>query len=251
MKTIILLTSLIAVATTAEAQVLTDGRMIGLNFSGGAGSEAPDPDVDTVDAGEVTGVVPQANWNNAQGASGALTGLVDSTGAATGVDVFFASNNTWGRNLTPSPTNDLLSDYLDAGTGTPANVQFQNVPFSLYDVYIYTRRNENADPNDPTPADGPGRFSDYTVNGVNVDVLTGDVQNSFVLATSTVIGNYVKFDNVTGATLDIFANLDAANSFRAPVDGVQIVEQIPEPASLGLLGATLLSLLALRRQRSV
>jgi len=235
-------TSILALSAGSAQAQFVDGLSLGLNFSGGAGSEAPDPDVDTVDAGEITGVVPQGNWNNAQGASGNLAALVDSGGSATATTVTYSSSNTWGRNLTATPTNDLLSDYLDGGTGVPVNITFSNVPYAIYDVYVYTRRNENG-------FVGGDGMSDYTVNGAVQTVVTGDIQNSFLLATPTSLGNYVKFDDVTGATLTVQANLNAGN-FRAPVDGVQIVEQIPEPNSFaliaGLAGAAMLS----RRRRA-
>ena len=240
--------SVLAACSVADAQ----SRSIGVNFSGGAGSEAPDPNVDNVAAGQVTGVVPQANWNNAQGASGTVANLVNDTGAASGASLTYASNNTWGRDLSDTPNNNLLSDYLDGGTGVPVTVTVANVPYPAYDVYIYTRRNETADPADPTPADGPGRFSDYTLNGVTQNVLTGDIRDNFLQATDTVIGNYTVFRGVTGSTLSLTANTNAGN-FRAPVDGLQIVE-VPEPASLGVLGggAVLggLGLLGRRRRKA-
>ena len=232
----------LAFSTSVEAQ-----QSIGVNFSGGAGSEAPDPDIDTVDAGESTGVVAQTNWNNAQGGSGNIANLTGSNGAATGASLTYASNNTWGRDLPQSATNDLLSDYLDAGTGVPATVTVSNVPYALYDVYVYTRRNEN--PEMPGGVPDADDLSDYTVNGVTQTVLTGDVRDNFVLSTPTTIGNYVRFANVTGSTMTLGANQNAAN-FRSPVDGFQIV-QVPEPTSMGVLGLGALAPLALRRWRRV
>ncbi len=217
---------------------------IGVNFAGGAGSEAPDPDIDTVDPGEVTGVVPQDNWNNPVGANGSAIVLQDNSAATTTATLSFTSGNTWGRNITPSPTNDLLSDHLDAGTGAPATVTVAGVPYAQYDVYVYTRRNENGFVGG-NPPDGS---SDYTVNGVTQTVLTGDVQNSFALATPTVFGNYIVFSGVTGSTLSMTANANSAN-FRSPVDGIQIVEaQVPEPASLGLSALLLLAPAGLLRR---
>lgn len=242
-------TAVLSLTSVAHAQVFTDGRGIGLNFSGGAGTEAPDPDVDTVDVGEVTGVVAQDFWNNGQGANGSLGSLTDSTGTVSGATVTWASTNTWGRNITPSPTNDLLSDYLDGGSdgATPggATVTFSNVPFSLYDVYVYIRRNESSD----NTQGGRNFLSDYTVNGVTQNVRTGDVRDAFVPATEFDIGNFVKFENVSGSTLTMAANTGTAN-FRSPVDGVQVVEQvIPEPASATVAAIGMMSLLGLRRFR--
>src|SRR5687768_9274746 len=171
--------AVLALGSAAHAQF----NSIGVNFSGGAGDE-PDPDQVTPVTG-TTGVVPQANWNNAQGATGTLANLIDDTGAATGASLTFASNNTWGRDLSATPTNDLLSNYLDAGEANTATATVSNVPYAVYDVIVYARRNENPD------LGNANRFSDYTVNGVSQTVLTGDVRDSFVASTPTTIGNFV------------------------------------------------------------
>lgn len=231
----------------SQAQ-LVDGRTISINFSGGAGSEDPQPDIDTVDAGEITGVVPRGGWNNGSLDDGMITALKDDSGIATPATITWASDTTWGRNLAPSPTNDLLSDYLDGARTFPVSIGMTNIPFTLYDVYVYTRRNENSD--NSVQTDGSNNLlSDYTLNGTLVqNVRTGDIRDTFVLATGTEIGNYIKFEDVVGATLSLRAS-DNLGNFRSPVDGIQIVEQIPEPGSISAVALGALSLLGVRRFR--
>lgn len=227
---------------------LIDGRTISINFAGGGGgSEDPVPDPDTVDAGEITGVVPRGGWNNGGFNNGTLNNLTNESGIATPATLMWESDTTWGRNLVPSPINDLLSDYLEGATGFPVSVTLSNLPFSLYDVYVYTRRNVNSD---STIQGGASNFfSDYTINGaITQNVRTGDVRDTFVLATAANIGNYIKFDDVVGSTLTLTASTNAAN-FHSPVDGIQIVEQIPEPGSAAAIAMGVVSVFGWRRFR--
>jgi hypothetical protein len=232
---------------TGQISPAQNGLAISFNFSGGAGSEDPQPDIDTVDAGEITGVVPRGGWNNGSLNLGTRNNLINSDGTATPASITWSSDNTWGRNLVPSPINDLLSDYLDGATGFPVSVSLSFIPFSLYDVYVYTRRNDNSD--NTNQGGSSNLLSDYTLNGTILQsVRTGDVRDTFVLATAGQIGNYIKFDDVTGSTLTLASNTNAAN-FQSPVDGIQIVEQIPEPGSAAVIAMGVVSALGLRRFR--
>jgi hypothetical protein len=121
-------------------------------------------------------------------------------------------------------------------------------------VYIYARRNE--DPGGDLSLLNEG--SDYTLNGVVKVGFTGNVNPSAgtwieaTTATATAPGNYVLFEDVNigvGQTLSLTANSPAANnSFRSPIDGIQVVP-VPEAGSIALLGPGVLALLAWRRFR--
>src|SRR5207247_3394133 len=72
----VILTTAVAAAMTTSAL----GQAIGLNFTGGNNAGAPTPLLPSDVAGAA---YQQANWNNADGISGTLTGLVNQAGVAT------------------------------------------------------------------------------------------------------------------------------------------------------------------------
>ena len=85
--------------------------VFGINFQGGVTGQPGDT---LLGAGETAGVVPIANWNNAPGQSGALSGLNDSSGAATSVAVTWDSNNTWDTGIADIAGDfRLMRGYLD------------------------------------------------------------------------------------------------------------------------------------------
>ena len=255
-----------AAVAAVSMGTMASAASIGFNFSGGNGNEGA-ASTSLLAATDSAGFVPQTNWNNLPNQSGASIPLVNNAGAATVASVTYASNNTWGRSATAGDGNSiLLGKYLDAGTNAPAQIlpatiNVVGVPYAQYDVYIYARRNETAQATDPGP-NFPGFASDYTVQGVTQSVRTGDAGvtnpggvetfSSFVLAdaalATSTIGNYVKFSNVSGATLNIVANASAGN-WRSPVDGIQIV-QTPEPGTLAFLGLGVAGCLGMRRRRN-
>lgn len=238
-------------AVLAMAAVADGAAMIGISFSGGGGGDPGG----LVDVTMPAGLLPQAFWNNEAGASGGAANLVDSDGNPTTAGLSWMSNNTWGRStLTGDGDQQLSAMYLDGARGFPASLTITTLTPGMFDVYIYARRNEDPGGNLSLLDEG----SDYTLNGVTKLGFTGNVNPSAgtwvdaTTATATAPGNYFLFEDVNigaGATLSLTANSPAANnSFRSPIDGIQVVP-VPEPASLALLGPGVLALLAWRRFR--
>jgi hypothetical protein len=150
-----------------------------------------------------------------------------------------------------NPNALLMNNYLDVGSGNAETITVKGISLgSSYDLIVYTAGNAafNGSPVSPTfPA---GNFSNYAVNGgTPVEVVTGDAGTSFIKATATQLGNYVEFDNLTGSMLTLQVGYNQ-NDFRSPVDGIQLVAVVPEPASfaLGAIGLGLATAVGLARK---
>jgi carbonic anhydrase/acetyltransferase-like protein (isoleucine patch superfamily) len=103
------------------------GEVVGLNvgFNG------------VLAAGDVAGAVPRANWNNVIGQNNpvfAAGSMVNHEG--TGVPGLGASFTGFANtfNAGSGPDTSMLSGFLNGGT---MNVALTNVPYPVYDVYVY------------------------------------------------------------------------------------------------------------------
>ena len=80
-------------------------------------------------------------WNSGTGASGSLTGLIDSGGSSTAANVTWSSSNTWSNSDgTADDEHKLSVGYLDDGDGSNGDgkgvlVTISNIPFASYRVY--------------------------------------------------------------------------------------------------------------------
>ena len=233
---------------------------LGLNF----GATDPSAEESSLLPDEIAGVVPQANWNNLEGASGSLTsGLVLSDGSASGASVTWAGPNTWrsGANNTfpAGPNEKLLSGYLDSNDTTEGGVMItvDNIDAALrapaYDVYVYFVSDSGADRGGAyTIDDGSGPIVKY---GSTMDDPSSYIEDPGTDVDNSLDGTYLRFSGLTGdsftltsdATLTTPPGMD--NGFRAPANAIQIVG-IPEPSSIVLLacGAVAFSAFAWRRR---
>jgi hypothetical protein len=209
------------------------GASIGINFATeGAGANfdlAP---------GDVTGAVPQSNWNNAHNSDLALANLADDQGAATGASVNWShaplSTNVPGG----TPAGILLHSAISCAPFD--GIVVSNIPYASFDLYLYmagpTRGSAIFKINHATSAD-----LQLSVQGI-IDTSGSTL---FVQATPTTAGNYLFLASLPGPTLFIGGGGSAA------VDGLQIVAT-PEPsgAALGMVGIAGLAVLVLRRRES-
>ena len=147
---------------------------IGVNFLGGAsdggqptGAGAGSPSqLDATPPGLTAGVVPQNNWNDVGGASGTTGLLHDSSGAATGVTLTFASSGSviYSTGATapvsdPNAAGDtrLMNGYVDGLDNGTNTYTFNGVSAGTYDVIAYAL---------PDSLDGRTSHYTLTVNGV-------------------------------------------------------------------------------------
>lgn len=217
---------------------------IGVNFSGTANDGGPAGCTPcTLSAGDMAGVIAQGNWNNESGISGTAASLLNNLGVSTTATLSWTSGGTWGNGLAAANVGNtnamLLNNYLDGGAnGIAAALTLTNIPYALYDVYVYIQR------------DNCCAFSDYTVNGQTQRVVTSGTSAGpgFMLASSSGMGNYVHFSDLSG-DLHLSANLDPAD-LRSAIDGIQVVQVFaPEPGSFLLLALASAALLGMRFRR--
>jgi hypothetical protein len=238
---------LIGAGSTAHAQT-APLNSIGVNFVGGGGNADPNGNSITGPAG----VVVQDNWNNLTTSDGTFNNLIDRTGGFTTADLIWDGDGTWATGAENDTTGDhqLFNGYVDdfeaanAGGTNVGRYVFSQIPFALYDVYVYA----DSDATD-------GRRASYTIGGTTFYL--SDTKNfladpTFDPVTSTTAGtfeagNYMHFTSLTGASFEL---VTTAQTFRSFVSGIQVVEVVPEPGALGLFGLGLAALLRRRRGRA-
>lgn len=222
---------------------LAQAETISLNFVRGSDGAINMP------TASIAGAVPVANWNNSpQANANTNTGfaLVNEFGVATTATADWQSGGaSWSVVHTGTAAAgdlEMMTGYLDqggTGVGQIHTVTINNIPYANYDVYLYH-----------SSSGGPNRTARYRANGYDLftrNLTPADVLNTYItsqyvtLADATVsalAGNYIRWDRMIGATLNIEAqglgDTDGGSgevNVRAPIQGIQIVE-ITVPADL-------------------
>ena len=273
--------SFIAAVAALSVHGAASAASIGVNYVNTGDAGVQNGTADALGSAEVAGVpgYTQSNWNNL-GRWGNPTSVNDGFGVLTSVFVTWDSANTWNTGVgTSTPNNKLMAGYIDA-TGQPnipgspySGWDNANKPdayvtglvswlssqgVSSYSVLIYTD-------GDATE----GRIGEYWLqNASGSDFgaltlgsdLTGHVfardsanfSGTFTQVPGTansvgnaVDGNYILF---TGLTADSFLMRTEEQTFRAQINGFQIVAEVPEPGSMALLGLGGLSFALARRR---
>ena len=228
---------------------------IGLNFAGDVGGQL----ASSTSAG-VTAVA-QSSWNNLPAANSSNLPLLDSTGQATSVTATYNSNYNSGyfagnpQGFSAGSGNALLN--AQEIYGNPS-VTISGIPYSQYDVYVYI----DSDQKDRGQAQSLTALAGGTVNSTTyyqtpVGITGGSsISGTFVQGTNTdstatnfsnsayPLANYVLFQGNSATSI----KLDVATFGASGLAAIQIVEAIPEPASLSLLAAGSLLLLGRRRR---
>lgn len=230
--------------TVAGTETSDEQPYIGVNFVGAYTAIAGG----TLAPTDVTGVVPQENFNNISGFTATDAALVDASGASTPVLLNFTGAGT---SITGSGFSDALHVLYQGyvhNTDTNLDLVFSNVPSGTYDLILYTAGfNFNA-----TYEEG------ITVTGAAVSPTLhivaqhgGEFTGTFVRASSTNEnardkGNYVEFDDLHPAadgtiTLSVVPETPADRlgiiNFPA-VNGIQLIKVVAQAVAPKLsLGA--------------
>lgn len=244
---------------------------VSINFTDNGSADS------TMAPGDIAGVTGAAtrvaNWNNANvaGATGSASGLVFADGSSSGVSLSWTTNlGQWRLGHAVENGDDRMwKGYLDAAgsaaDGSPAAaISIIGVPFvGTYDVYVYFD-GENGT---------AWRMANYAIRGQGISALGEDSESTswgagqnaakvyqlpaagtggnatWPISPNNNEGNYIVLSGVSGSSfiLDAWGSTNTGN-LRAPINGIQIVGVVPEPASAVLAGLGGLCLLARRRK---
>jgi len=185
----------------------TAGGIIAYNFSENAGNQV-------LDTTTPKGPLKNSVWNDSnvrdEGElnAGKEAGLVDSTGASTGVAISWSSANTW-YNGSGVGTEDqrVVVGYLDDG-GPGVRVEVTGIPYAKYNVYgivgsdqggIYTTQDFNVNGKWAFPVTVPSLMNQGSLGAAgNTSIMTGQfnvegaIASSDDTAISTSFGQVVK-----------------------------------------------------------
>jgi hypothetical protein len=207
----------------------------------------------------------QAHWvntNSWQSSWGNQYSLVDNSGTATGatMDWYASGIYSWTFGAAANDDERMMDCGIASGGDGLVEIHAINIPYASYDVVVYFS-SQLVYP----------FVSKYTIGSTSVyaqvpamgyfgnddTYVEVPLTSTADLQANTPAGNYIVFKNITGSTLYITAQGGwAGNSIysyqpgdpRASISGFQIVE-VPEPATIALLGiGGLLSVLK-RRHR--
>jgi hypothetical protein len=171
---------------------------------------------------ETAGAVKTTHWNNASGASGTKTALLENGGVATSASATWAAHSIASTPIAESAGNArLMKGHLNTGDTTTTTVTVSGLPAGYvtngYDVYVYVD-------GDNGTAARTGKYAIGTRTPSITDAANTNFSGSFKQANNGT-GNLLKFSAVTGASFTLTATPGAAtdNKTRAPINGIQIV----------------------------
>lgn len=262
----VLLSVAVAQADTISVNLVGGGASLGASELAGL----VDP-TDTGNALYASTYVP--NWNNASGVSGSGLALNLSSGAPSGATVDWTTTlGTWALPGAPTATgNDKMwSGYLDAD-GNGSSVTFSGLIVDptrgSYDVYVYFDGDNGGSWRVAQFTIGATSLSGEDSENTNWKATAGQNTNGYFQIPAAGSGgnleflnpppgrtpnngegNYVVFTGLSAASFTLNAVGTAGSPLRAPINGIQVVGVVPEPATISLLA--LAGLAAVLRRRS-
>ena len=262
--------AVLCLAASAGVLHATTINAISYNFSDGQ-SYHP------VTLADVLGVVPVANWNDAYrinltipnndvggnptldnynyDSNGNIIGQYNSgTNTTTGVTATYNANDNWSvtkggtsADTTYDATPDAImnNSYLD----TNVTLTVKNIPYAVYNVYAYVGADVNGRLGQAYIQSNTATSQYFKTDDLNGSGgFTGYLDNAASTAAGAGNATFIEWTNVTGATLQ-YNQITPTGGGNNGLHGLEIVQVVPEPATLGLLGVGALSLLLARRRK--
>lgn len=239
---------------------------ISLNFIGSAGASGTLGSTDQAglvgtESGNSLGSTMAGNWNNLSGNTGSGVGsLTDSSGSVVGgVTASWSADNTYALIDTTSGANTsantaMMKGYLDNASENTTSITLSGLEAidGSYSVIVYFdgdneeywRRgiysigagsvtgedSENVDFNSGSGNNADGLFQ--------IPVSGGTGNLDWPQSPNNGEGNFIIFSGLTGSSFTLTADptdTDSPLGQRAPINGIQVVGVVPEPASALML----------------
>lgn len=226
----------VAAAAITFGAAGVQANTINVQLLGGGGG----PSYTGTGAAPVTGTT----WNHLAGNPSAAA-LVDSGGNATNVTFSAAGYNAGTVN---SGNNALLQSYLFTSSSDAFSFGglVANTP---YDLYLYGAIG-NAGAYGPTNTTG-SQAATFTVNGLSQSTTgaASTAPSSSAISPSDAGKTYVEFTDITPTSGTISGTYAQPTGYHGGIfNGAQIVQVVPEPATLSVLGLGALALMRRRRK---
>ncbi|MFK7910735.1 MAG: PEP-CTERM sorting domain-containing protein [Akkermansiaceae bacterium] len=235
------------IVTTSSASAALVSVTTDASTGGNAATETANR---TTNSGNLTGPAgdaPGSTWNIISGFSG--TGLLDSTGASTGIGYTTTFSERRAISIT-APDLELARIYMqDFGKGGSNTITINGLDIGgTYDLWLVSVSNSGA---------GTEYYrGDFITSNTTSSPSTQSIISSPRNISTFVAGqNFVLFDDIVAdINGEITITADAADltgssgdEFRFGLNGFQI-EQVPEPSTTALLGLGGLALILRRRK---
>jgi hypothetical protein len=193
---------------------------------------------------DVAGVAPASYWNDSW-LDGRTTDLLDNTGAATTVDISWASFNSWsiqgshpGTDTDGSYNKKILNGYLNSGPApwgpniTYSAATLSQIGYSSYDIIVYF--SSDVAGREGYVTDGSTTYYFNTLGPASI--ASGNALFTQATDTTTdgytVAANYAVFSGLSGDSKTLTVQFRDNDEWG----GIAAVQIIPEPATMLLLG---------------
>lgn len=215
-------------ANSAASTPPVQEGVIGVKF---VSSEGPDNILWPVD---VTGLVPQKNWNNTwalfgwrnqTGTEGDIVSpvenvIVDSKGTPTGVTMGWDfPGAAWANGQGGGSTQKLLDGYLNVNSDAPGSLTFSNITYAKYDVLVYVGGNYDG-------AVGYTRLDNNPANDRWFMTASAAPQTQLVELVKSAQarpwrGNVVRYSGLTASSFSV--SLGRTSWYEVGIHGIQII----------------------------